>query len=1166
MLSSYGGLVKFPLTGMKQMSSAEVIEEYRENPTASAWVMAHAGSGKTYALIRRVIALLLHGAKPQTIWCLTYTNNAAAEMQSRLLDKLETLSAMDDAALATELEVYLDIAAPVAATMLARLRALAKEMAMPGGSITCTTMHGLCQQLLRIFAFETGLLPDFSILTAEEAKNLVFDAVEDVFANAIDEAAGDLYTALDYVSSTNGYDVVKQRLKKMLERSDLLKNALSEAGGAAALSQEIYTLCGVAEHATLHALLQAAHRDTPTFIEQALYAYKAGGPADLKKAAPIQQWLAVDKDDASALKSAWQAYMGVFLTKEEKPRSRLFNKDTIEAGSPLADGLYREQLRVQQIVEKIGNLAFAQDAGSMLHLANAVLDRYAARKAEPGLLDFDDLLHLVASLLKNTEMTGHVMQRLDYRVEHILLDEAQDTSPLQWQILSNIIEELCATDPRNSTVPRSVFVVGDIKQSIYSFQGAAPEMMLEKRAYFKALYEAHGQPFNIGALATARRSTADILKLVDIVAAQPAVRAGIMEENVCHKPYRIQAEACIGVFPVIEGDIVEKPENFHMPVAYYTGSKAHNKLAKAIATHVQNLLQGGQVLPSTNQPVTAADIMVIVRNRGKLVPALIRAFEEVSVPVEGIDKLKLAEHILVKDVLALIRFIYQPEDDVSLAQILRSPMLGLSEEALFQLAYGRKAALYDALLSAADHAQAVQWLEMVMQARHLPIYDWLHMLFYQYGLTKKYRARLGEEVQEIIDSLMDFAASLHGRVESSLLYFLQHLTQSEHMLERASGAKSNAVRILTVHGAKGLESPVVILADTTSMANTNKEEVFNLPTMAGLVPLGYLSEEAKKSPVLLRAKQATLERLTAEYYRTLYVALTRAQDMLLVFGAKPKSEHDGHWHSIIKTALSSMPETTTDEQGVLWLRTATKLVQDATYPQAVAQNTQGVPAWLHQAVEVETAPKSISPSRLIGEGNTATPTAVHGEGALRQTQANIIDARQYGIALHAVLQWVKPDTPQHIIVQALMQYGLDVQARDLAVSTIKQIFNQEYLAQLWQLPAHCEQVLAADIQVNGALYPVSGVVDRVIETPDGLLVMDYKTSLSPPEPAAIPESYIMQMQLYAHMLQMARPDMLVHAALLWTHIARLDRLDALLNGRALEEITRNLTDAQRLIA
>lgn len=1117
------------------------MQEYKENPHASAWVMAHAGSGKTYALVRRVIALLMAGADARTIWCVTYTNIAAAEMLARTIEMLETLNQFDDARLQAELEKYLEM--PATPESVVQLRAIYLRLQQPGQRMICTTMHGLCQHILRIFALELGISPSFTALEAEAQRSLMQRACDQLFSQAM-QPTHPAAAALDYVSRRIGsYAYVVEHVRAMMDKRGAMQHALFALGSYEAVRDAIFTACGARANDTDEILLQQAHAATPPEMRQVAGVLRSGSKKDIETAAKIEAWL-----DGSV--AAWEAYLDVFVnrTDERKPTAKLCTK-ILTPDMPLGALLYREQGRIVALRDMLANLACAQDSAHLATLFYGAFEIYQELKAQAEALDFDDMIFFVQRLLSDPQSLGYVMSKLDYRVEHILVDEAQDTSPAQWQILSTLIEDLCAAaGATEKGPPRSAFVVGDTKQSIYSFQGAAPWMMQRQRDHYAALFAGHGKPFHVGTITHARRSVPKILQFVDAVGDHPAVRSGWMEAAEPHVPTR-SGSGYIALWPVVTHDDKTARTPYEIPTRYSLGTRAPRKLAEQIAGTIRSWIDEKRPLSSSGAPVTAGDVMIIVRRRGTLVPALIRALELRGVSVAGMDRVKLSEHVFVRDFLALIRWCFQHDDDVSLAEILRSPIGGLSEDALFTLAHDRSGSLWTALRASTQYVPLAGMLQAMTAMRNQPVYHLLTQLLYAYGMLTRYRARLGNEVQEIIDEVLHYAAALEGTHDALPLHFLMRMNSSQAEVKREN-APGDYVRILTVHGAKGLESPIVILADMAEMPSTGKDRLFAQTSGDITLYLAAYSDDAKLAPCLVRAKQAKKAALDAEYYRELYVALTRARDELYLCTAASKSLPEESWYALCDAVLRAQPEATTDENSaVIWADTPAAL-RMLTVDGAKTTHA-ALPAWLRQLAAMQVAPRVLTPS---GVGMHA-PYEAADMIARESTEA---DARDYGTVLHGVLEWAGKNTPIATIEAALTRSGLP--ARDVArmLQSLQRLWNDEAICRLLSLPSQREQALSAMLPLADTLHPVYGIIDRLIVTDSEVMVLDYKTALMPPPIDALPEHYTAQMALYRAVLMRIYPQHTVRCALLWTHTPRLDWLSEQAMERALDALTNNL--------
>jgi len=718
-------------------------------------------------------------------------------------------------------------------------------------------------------------------------------------------------------------------------------------------------------------------------------------------------------------------------------------------------------------------------------------------------------------------MMPWVMSKLDYRLEHLLVDEAQDTSPVQWQLIQALVGEIIA-QAEQAANPKTLFVVGDEKQSIYSFQGAAPWLLAQMKQHFMEQLSASAAPLGAQELAVSYRSADAILKVVNAVCLHGDVAAAFSEGAAPeHQLHHKDVYGHVELWPLVETE--EKPElpPYTIPTDYYLQASARRRLAEQVVHHIAQLLEQKTLI--RGKQMQPRDVLILVQGRNEMVPALIQSLEALHIPVAGIDRLYLNQHIAVKDIMALIAWCFQPADNVALAQVLRSPLIGISEEALFELAYGRGEETLWQRTANTPHAEP---LERWRSLRHQDAYPFIHHVLEVDGAAKRYSRRMGQEVLEVLDELLAIAANKHGTREANLLLFMQTILQDAPEIKRDSAhATSNHVRIMTVHGAKGLEAPVVFLVDTTKTPDLKKEMVYYSHDGAAYL---QLSEDAENAAMLALLKQQKKQQLFAEYYRLLYVALTRAADRLYITGtALQKNSKLTHWYDVTRTQMLTLPYV--EEEGRIIIASGIMAEASASH-EAPVSTPQKVPTWINQTPVKEVVPRVFSPSR-IGDDEPVLAT---------QSTTIKHDARAYGIMLHQLLQWA-PDT---ISLEETLRFAASMNATAMGEDLyrdISRLFADDAIADMLKMPCNREQVIAGEIMVNGVLQPFSGSIDRLMVTENEVLVIDYKTSFVPPAaPAATPRHYALQMKAYHALLEKRYPKHHIKLGLLWTSLPRLD--------------------------
>jgi ATP-dependent helicase/nuclease subunit A len=1093
----------------------------------SVWISANAGSGKTRALVNRVVRLLLLGVAPERICCITYTKAAANEMRARIVKNLRELLIADDVACAKKLSEFLE-REPNTADIARARQLFSSVLDSPYGGVQLTTIHGFCQQLLRKFPIEAGIPPLFSILDDAGRENLQRMARHRLF-------------------DMNDETMLTQSIRLLAERSgeaqvEALLDAVEQRHGEWSLVLNHQS----SEH--LAALIYAEHRVSPEMTEDVINAefsrtlLNADEVKVLRAALPeffahknkteqklgsiLARWLEFCDDD-----TATEALLSHFVTKKYTANAKSISKN-----APLPELLSR--IRERCVAHRLQRAALvcAEESAALARVAFSYRALLQQLKFERQSLDYDDLIQHTTELLCGP-MIGWVMRKLDHRIDHLLIDEAQDTSPEQWKIARALVEELIATTDGVSEgeIPRSLLVVGDEKQSIFSFQGAAPEYFAREEIYFKQRLRASAAPLHRSCLQTSYRSAHAVLTLVDTVAALPSVAAALSESGI-HVPHVLHRKAAgiVRLYPLVIADAKPSAEPFRIPTEYLESQSSATLLANQIAAHIAGWLSENRWLPSEHRPIRPGDILILVHRRRPMAPALIRALEKHGVPVSGMDRLTLSTHLAVRDILALMAWCMHQGDDLALAQVLRSPVIGMSDEALRSIAVNRDGRLWDALKNS-SHPQGREYLDEMLSLRDLPPYEFLTQLLEVMGARRRFAERFGAEVHQILDELKSQAAQMPADMLPSIAYFYDWMMKSERVIKREHESGNHTVQIMTVHGAKGLEAPIVLLADTTSVPDLKKEAMYFFDSAHGQrLPMLALSDEAKFAPMFEQAKMQRKAALEEEYQRLLYVALTRARDELHVYGfasKEPKSadasESDNvtSWYCTVDAAFAQLPNVTESVDGALEFRDA--MVDTIIPTPRQDEVAHPLPSFLTQPTPCSTArltplsPSSIGASALHHESGKA-------------------DAATRGVRMHRVLQWLRADSDASMIAALirLVAADWDEVAQRQACDEISAVLAMH--PWIWCSPSQAEVGISGTLEINGKIQSFMGQIDRIVETSEALVIIDFKTG-QPTE--RIADHYLLQFKVYHGLVQKIYPNKPIRSALLWTATAQLCWLD-----------------------
>ena len=1112
------------------------------DPAASVFVTANAGSGKTSTLVKRVARLLLRAARPEAILCVTYTKAAAAEMQRRLFDELGGWAVAQDAVLAQKLAELDERPSDLSAA-----RALfARALETPGG-LKIQTIHAFCEKLLRRFPLEAGVSPGFQVLedaVAAQVSDYARDAVAQLAKTEPDGLVGRAYRHFSVELDWRGFLSMFATFEA--KRSAIRGYIEACPSGPRA---DVWSRCGF-EHPTEPEALEAqavAGADWAAW-RRAAEALAAGSAATDQ---PMGE-----KMRAAGPKTPFADLWSIFATQAGEPRTRLGTNAVDPAAREWLKG---EQQRLHEVAGRLKAARIARDTVHALTLALAYAEVYDGQKQAAGGLDFGDLIARTEQLLTRRSDAAWVLYKLDGGVDHILLDEAQDTAPEQWEILSALTEEFFAGSGIGASRDRTLFAVGDKKQSIYSFQGAAPERLDKEYGAYRERVEGAGRPFRGVPLLESWRSTPEVLAFVDAVFADPETAAGLQPgeasgASIQHAAKRPPGHGAVDLWPLEENEPLEEQDPW-APVDQEPPESANKTLARRIARAIKASIDRGEAVLDRERrewrPARAGDFLVLVRRRKALFHEIIRALKREGVPVGGADRLQLSEHIVFQDLMALGRFARFTPDDLTLAALLRSPLCEVDEQSLFDLAHGREVDLWTTLRhrapERAEWERALDFFDWALAeaAQRSPFDFYGRVLSRLDGEGRSMRARmltrLGREAEDAIDAFMGQTLSLEQRGLRDMERFLDAMAAADIEVKREQedtsgrkegGREEGEVRVMTTHGAKGLEAPIVFLPDTTTRATPQGGPLLDAAGGGFL----WAPRKAEDCEASARARAVRDAAAAGESLRLLYVALTRARDRLVICGVRTRdSFYKGSWCDVAARAF--------DQPGIA---ERTRLVGEGEAqvtrfgfdPQVLgagaraARADAALPGWVHRFVPAEpTSRRYASPSTLAEEerGPSSSPLAARqGLGRYRR-----------GLLVHRLLQLL-PDLPLDERAEAaamllLREPDLTPDQREEMASAALAVLEDARFAAVFGPGSRAEVAVAGSAPGLPEGLAISGRIDRLVVESDRVLVVDYKTNR--PAPRRIEDAdraYRVQMALYAAVLAEVFPGRRIEAALVWT--------------------------------
>ena len=1156
---------KYPIPDETAASQARAAD-----PANSVWVSANAGSGKTHVLSQRVVRLLLDGTSPSKILCLTYTRAAAANMANRVFRDLGEWAVLDAGNLAGRLAA-LEGREPSAERLRRARRLFAEALETPGG-LKIQTIHAFCEAVLHQFPLEANIAGHFEMLDGAMEAALFAEARRDMItgAGAVENRA--LAEAFATVLERGGEFGLDVLLNEIVARRDALRGLIDQIGvdriDYAALFEEFgFDPLDDAETVASRAWPLPGF-SVPEFARFAEAARATDARKVIDNILTDAERAFAEADPVRRLK----LLVSGFLSREGEPYDpdKTFKK-AMQARLPQLGERYAAAAEViREASDRLALFRMLEGTRAALTVADWLIARYERLKSARGFLDFNDLIMRTVRLLARQDAGPWVQYKLDQGIDHILIDEAQDTSPPQWQVVRSLAEEFFAGHGARGETRRTVFAVGDEKQSIYSFQGADPEAFAGSgRAFAERVRGAEGR-FEQVRLTWSFRSTDDVLEAVDRVFAAGAARKGLTRdpEPIEHKAIRFDAPGHVELWPSLGAETVQEPDDWTQAIDHASAPSV--RVAENIARTIDGWLRSGETIEGTGKPLTPGDVMILVRKRDRFVHALSRGLKSRGIAVAGADRLRLPDHIAVKDLMALGRFVLQPDDDLSLAALLRSPVFGLTEEELFALSWNRPAgvSLFQSLRKAAVGdlnlwSVADQLNGWASAAAFSPVFEFYAGVLAgspgRDGVRKKMVARLGHEAGEILDEFLNFCLVQEKSGQRGLETFLATLETAAPDIKREMDQTRDEVRIMTVHAAKGLEAPVVFLVDSGA-APFSEQHLPRLmpfsPQAKGWLGDGFLWRSGSDvgNRFSKTASAVVREKAEEEYRRLLYVGMTRAEDRLIVCGYHGvRAPAPTAWHGIVSNALSAAPESEaiqaafTDQTVHRFRVTAPRAAApraDAAEP--VAKPRQPLPAGLFSALPpAPPLPRPLAPSGaslLIDEAREAVAS----------TRSPVLDperepgfAMARGLAVHRLLQML-PSIPEAAREEAAGRFlgrvgsaWPDVE-RDSAWRSVADILADRQFAPLFAEGSRAEVSLMGTLVVKGVDRAVSGKIDRLAVTGDDVLIADYKTNRPPPATLeAVPEAYILQLALYRALLRPIYPGKRIAAALVFTEAPRL---------------------------
>jgi len=1098
------------------------------NPHTSVWVEASAGTGKTKVLSDRVLQLLLHNVKAEQILCLTYTKAAAVEMNTRISKRLSEWSVMAEKKLDEALLNLLGKEADTAEKLRNfhnKARTLFAHLLDTPGGIKIQTIHSFCQEILKRFPLEAGVSPYFEIMDERESEIVLQNIQRDLLTKRDNE---NINKAIDYLTANMKETSFADMIKEVTQNRGKVSTILANHNGLENFLADLQKKLNVDLSHTAEELKSTfMHKVNPNKLAEYICAWGGGGKRDSGKKENMEKIIA-----AGLTAETYDDYCALFLKNPQERYSDdyLISSKNAKKNPQILPNLISDAEDLLELEKTLLHLGLYNSTAAVFSIASELISRFENYKHKSAKLDYDDLISLTVALLADPARASWVLFKLDEGINHILVDEAQDTSPEQWQIIKSLSEEFFAGAGQKQQ-ERTIFVVGDRKQSIFSFQGADPHKFDEMSAYFA---NKAGDKFTRINLHNSFRSAPAILETVNHLFAHDNIAQGVVSagEKVNHIPVRAGQFGRVEIWPLLiaeKDDKVVNDREWLPPMEMTRNISVRTKLAQRMAAKIRTMVDDSA---HTENPLHYRDFMVLVRQRNDFVTDFIRACKEVNVNIAGADVIALSDQIAVQDLLSLGKFLLLPQDDLSLAEVLKSPLFGLDDAKLEDLCYNRGNKLLWTCLQEVEkyRKDIVEPLEeLFAELDYIRPYELYNRVLREQEGRKKFVARMGVEVEDALDEFMNQTLLFEQTQIPNMQGFLAWMGQNEVVVKReGEDADSDAVRLMTAHHSKGLQAPVVFLPDTLSFHKPKHSQALLHDEEFAYYPLGKDYYENCCESILQNMEKAELE----EYRRLLYVALTRAEDTLIVCGySNTENINEKSWYALCKNGFKDFGVA--EENIGLVYETPEVLPKKQDKKYALNNETPTFEEWIfHEAKQESELNKPYTPSKIVDEDELDSTSPLKDE----------INYYRRGTLIHRLLQFLPPQANNYtlLIDDYLQRNAADFSAEQqqaIKCEVVNLINNPQFS---WLFSEHSR----AEVPIIGRVEDkiISAQLDRLIILPaeKKAIIIDFKTNReAAPDLAHTPPAYKIQLGLYTELIRQIYPQWQVEAHILWTNETRL---------------------------
>lgn len=1133
----------------QRQTDPNVLQRRASDPQSSSWVGASAGSGKTKVLTDRILRLMLpekngySGTNPQKILALTFTKAGANEMALRIQERLSEWVTITDQDLESNLKNLLGYKATDGQKQIAR-KLFAEVVDTPGG-LKIMTIHSFCQSILGRFPLEAGLSPNFLPIEEPQAKKLLRQSRDTVLRQAKNEKGSPLDEAIKHLATVQNEEQFDTLLNNFVSERGQVQNILEKNFGIdglyTALCQNFGITPGQNEQEYLYQISDNSQLNDSALREACSVLAENGGKQDIERSIIIQEWLDLSQEEKVR---AYSSYKFAYLKKTDgEILKNLAVKKIVQNYPKILETLETEAQRILSIEDDLKSIRTAFLTRDLFIVGSEILNQYDALKNDINALDFNDLILHTLNLLKGktTNLNGlnvapWIRFKLDQGIDHILVDEAQDTNPEQWEIIDALCDDFFQDEDEN----RTLFVVGDDKQSIFSFQRASPEKFYSMKKWFSQKIQESRKSFQPVDFNISFRSVPAVLDLVDSVFSDLDVSQFSKNQEIVHQSYRYKQEGLVELWPVFESEKKEEFDPWQAPLEISESSSGATKMAEHVGETIKKWLDQKEELKSYNRPIEAGDIMILVRSRTAFLDQLVRSLKTRNIPVTGVDRMILNDQLVVQDLCAAAQFALLPNDDLNLAGLLKSPFIGWGEERLYDITYDRKESLWAALKNS-GHYSVIDWLKtLIPLSGRLKPYDFFSYVIqtpcpaHDISGLHAIKSRLGAECMDSIDEFLSSALDFENDSVPTLQSFIQSQQSNDNEIKRQLEEEGESVRIMTVHSAKGLQAPIVILPDTIRTSSSIKPERILWPDKSD-ADVPYFFPQSREVPqICTRAAENLSTQQTMEYRRLLYVALTRAEEKLYIGGYKAaKDPIDDSWYNYVERGFQKLEGVKTEEtENGLLLRftnpATDKPDREHKNKEKIEESIVIQPDWLFNPMPEEPyPPRPLMPSRP-SNSDVVFISPLQGDNDYRFVRGNIT---------HKLLE-ILPDIPADRRKSAAEKFIngysdlISTKIQNGILNETMKVLDDPVFSKIFGAGS------MAEVSVTGLVEDrnlVSGQIDRLLVTDTEVFIIDYKTNRPSPDSLKdVPEIYKDQMKSYRDIIRKIYPKHTIRTALIWT--------------------------------